>query len=514
MAAVPSRFVSDEPPVTDPEAGAGGGAERLSSSPPPNPSWPEAELPGASRQLTVRALVVGCAIGAVLAAGNVYIGLKSSFIDGGALTAALLSFAFFATFKRLARMPFGPFENNVAQTAAASAAIMAFVHGLMGPIPAMMLMGHHQPAWALWLWGITLALIGLVIGVVLRRKLVVDDALPFPTGTATAELIRTVHANQGSAARRTRLLIVAALAAAVLTWFRDGRPALLPQALYLPITVGGLSGASLTLGIATSPLMAATGIFIGLRVALSLLVGGVIAWGIIGPWGVGAGWIADGNYATLASWLVWPAVGMMLASTIVPFRAQLARGRRGIGPHAARRAQAVGRNRARRLPRDTNPACADRRCCRFRAGRGGTGLDRMARIRTESAADRRRAFVVRVAGRGLRTRCRRNRHRAGRAIRNDRAAPVRRRWSRGLADVGRHRRRQRFGNRASDVGVQGRAQPARVGPCPDRRAGGGSRGGQPGRGSRLPVDRARLPTRKRANAGGGRACPGRRRPRP
>src|SRR3954468_3806667 len=155
-------------------------------------------------QLTVRALAIGCAIGAALAAGNTYTGLKSSFIDGGALTAALLSFTFFATFKRLVRVPFGPLENNIAQTAASSAAIMAFVHGLMGPMPAMMLMGHRQPPWALWVWGLALSVIGIVMGTLLRRKLVVEERLPFPSGIATAELIRTAHADEESARRSTR----------------------------------------------------------------------------------------------------------------------------------------------------------------------------------------------------------------------------------------------------------------------------------------------------------------------
>jgi putative OPT family oligopeptide transporter len=270
------------------------------------------------RELTVRALGVGLAVGAVLAAGNVYTGLKSGFIDGGALTAALLSFTFFATFKRLARVPFGPFENNVAQTAAASAAIMVYVHGLMGPMPALGMLGHHFPAWALWAWGLALAVIGLVIGATLRRRLVVDDALPFPTGTATAELIRTVHADRGSASRRTRFLIGAALAAGLFTWFRDGRPSFLPQAIYLPMAVGGVAAASLTLGLATSPLMAATGMFMGLRGAATLACAGVVAWGVMGPAVVHAGWVADGSFGSLNGWLIWPALGMMLAGALVP----------------------------------------------------------------------------------------------------------------------------------------------------------------------------------------------------
>jgi uncharacterized oligopeptide transporter (OPT) family protein len=274
---------------------------------------------GVPRQLTVRALAIGCAIGAALAAGNTYTGLKSGFIDGGALTAALLSFTFFATFKRLVRVPFGPLENNVAQTAASSAAIMAFVHGLMGPMPALTLMGHRQPPpWALWTWGLALSAIGIVVGTFLRRKLVVDEALPFPSGIATAELIRTAHADEGPARRRTWFLVVSLLIAAAATWFRDGRPSWLAPAIYLPMTVAGLDAAGLTLGIANSPLMAATGMFIGLRGALTLFGGGLIAWAAIAPMVARAHLVKDAGYAALAGWLVWPAVGMMLAGTVGP----------------------------------------------------------------------------------------------------------------------------------------------------------------------------------------------------
>lgn len=273
---------------------------------------------GVPRQLSARALAIGCAIGAALAAGNTYTGLKSSFIDGGALTAALLSFTFFATFKRLVRVPFGPLENNIAQTAASSAAIMAFVHGLMGPMPAMMLMGHRQPTWALWVWGVALAAIGIVIGTLLRRKLVVDEALPFPSGIATAELIRTAHADEGSARRRTWFLVVSLLIAAAMTWFRDGRPSWLAPAIYLPMTVAGLKAAGLTLGIANSPLMAATGMFIGLRGSLTLFGGGLISWALIAPMVTRAHLVKGGGYTGMIGWLVWPAVGMMLAGTVGP----------------------------------------------------------------------------------------------------------------------------------------------------------------------------------------------------
>ena len=114
-------------------------------------------------ELTVRALLVGCGIGVVLAAGNVYTSLKTSFIDGGSITAALLGFTFFATFKGLARRPTRPLENNITQTTAASAAVMSFVLGAGGPLSALAMMGKTYPGWQLVLWTLGLGLLGIFI---------------------------------------------------------------------------------------------------------------------------------------------------------------------------------------------------------------------------------------------------------------------------------------------------------------------------------------------------------------
>ena len=133
---------------------------------------------------------MGCAIGAVLAAGNVYTGLKIGIIDGGSITAALLGFMFFATFTRLGRAPYSALENNITQTTASSAAIMGFVAGVGGPCPAMALLGRRATRLGGLRLGPRMGLMGIFVGALLRRKLVVDEALPFPTGTATARAHR------------------------------------------------------------------------------------------------------------------------------------------------------------------------------------------------------------------------------------------------------------------------------------------------------------------------------------
>lgn len=83
-------------------------------------------------QLTIRALVVGCALGAVVGASNIYLGLKTGFTFGPQLFGAIFGFAiikplsrFFTNNSVLPRWlwggEFGPKENVCVQTAATSA---------------------------------------------------------------------------------------------------------------------------------------------------------------------------------------------------------------------------------------------------------------------------------------------------------------------------------------------------------------------------------------------------------
>jgi uncharacterized oligopeptide transporter (OPT) family protein len=282
---------------------------------------PAGGAPGAGRrELTLRAVLVGCGIGVVLAAGNVYTALKTGFIDGGSISAAILGFTFFAIFRsrRGACRPYSALENNITQTTAASAAIMGFVLGVGGPFSALSLMGRSYPAWQMCVWAIALGTLGTVVAAALRTKLILKEALPFPTGAATAEVIETIYTTRESALHRARLLVMSGVAAMYLTWFRDGPWSLVPPLLVLPVTLSGVSGATLTLGISLSPLLASTGIFMGLRGAASMLLGGGITWLVLAPWVVRSGIVQTATYGSFVSWLVWPGLGLMMSSTFVP----------------------------------------------------------------------------------------------------------------------------------------------------------------------------------------------------
>lgn len=332
MAALPFRHPDADAPAVSDADGAAAAPEAsdlvtTSELPAPAPGLDQATaatpapVVGAvpSPELTPRALLLGCAIGVVLAAGNVYTGLKLGFIDSGALTATMVSFATFAALRRFGPRAFTPLENNVAQTVAASAAVMGLVHGLSGPMPALALMKTAMPpAWALWAWGLGLGLLGVLAGLWSRRKLIVEDALPFPSGGATAQLIRVLHTDGNASVRPMRLMAAAAVVAGAVAWCRDGHGAWLPQAVYLPLTIAGLAASGLTVGIAVSPLMAATGIFIGLRGSITFAATGVIGWVVLAPVLVGTHLVGDAAYGSVVAWLVWPAFGLMLGGSVGP----------------------------------------------------------------------------------------------------------------------------------------------------------------------------------------------------
>lgn len=64
--------------------------------------------------------------------------------------------------------------------------------------------------------------------------------------------------------------------------------------------------------------MASTGVFIGLPNALSLGLGAVLTWGVIAPHLVTSGIIHGTGYGAFVSWLVWPGLGLMTSSTLLP----------------------------------------------------------------------------------------------------------------------------------------------------------------------------------------------------
>ncbi|WP_404365534.1 OPT/YSL family transporter [Corallococcus coralloides] len=278
------------------------------------------------REWTARSLGMGLLIGALLAVTNLYMGMKTGWWDSGSITATVLGFSGLAAYGRRRGVPYTPLENNLTQTAASSVGAMPASAGLLGALPALAFLGMSVPGWGIAAWGVVLGVLGVLVAGLLRRRLLEQEALPFPTGIATAELISTLHAASPSEARDTpagrgRTLVGAGLVAMALTWMRDAR-GWLPGMVALPGRVGGVGLDALTWGVGMSPMLLAVGMMTGLQLALSMLLGSGLAWGALAPGLLGTGVVAGAGYEPLSAWLMWPGVGLMLGAAVVSLAAQ------------------------------------------------------------------------------------------------------------------------------------------------------------------------------------------------
>jgi len=246
-------------------------------------------------ELTLRAVLSGLFVGCLIGASNVTIGLKIGWTFGAGITAAVISFAIFATMRSM-RRPFDERENLIAATAGSSSGTMASAGGFVSAIPAleMIRMANGQPPLpyhSLVIWGMAVAFLGVHFAVPLRKQMVVTEKLRYPTGTATAETIKAMYASGVEAMKKTKVLLWAGIFAASLKLLYLAFPDSIGTLEDFSLNDVGLAGIAilsipvyqLQIGFNLSPMMLGAGVLIGPRVGWSLLAGAIIAWGIMTP---------------------------------------------------------------------------------------------------------------------------------------------------------------------------------------------------------------------------------------
>jgi putative OPT family oligopeptide transporter len=284
------------------------------------------------RNLTIRALIGGKLIGMVMCISNLYVFFKTGWSMGVTITAAILAWAAFKvlTATRLVRRPLGALENNALTTVASGAGFMTG-GGNMAAYGALLMILVAQPgvmaepsSESLVYWFASIAALGVFVAIPIKRQLINKEALAFPTGTATAVTIRTLHSTGGAGARQAKALGYAALFAAALTWLRDAFK-ILPKPL-LPFEVGGyhleLAGHALkdwTLSIKAEVVMIGAGTLMSFRTGWSLLLGCVLTYGVFGPQLLAEGLITKVSYETIITWSMWPGAGILVGAGLTSF---------------------------------------------------------------------------------------------------------------------------------------------------------------------------------------------------
>jgi putative OPT family oligopeptide transporter len=292
-------------------------------------AWLDGVFKKGERQLTLRAVVVGMLLGVVMCLSNLYVFFKTGWSMGVTITAAILAFAIFRILgaAHLIRRPLSALENNALTTVASGAGYMTG-GGNMAAFGALLMVTTVRPdTLPMIAWFGVIAALGVFVAIPIKRQLINKEGLAFPTGTATAETIRSIHGEGGRGAgegsRQSKALAYGALFAAALTWLRDGKtawmPFNLPASIPMPFSVAGRAAADWTLALKTEVVLVGAGALMSFRTAWSLLLAGLLTYGVLAPSLLERGLIDAVSYKAIVGWTVWPGAAILVASGLTSF---------------------------------------------------------------------------------------------------------------------------------------------------------------------------------------------------
>ncbi|KAF1911172.1 oligopeptide transporter-like protein [Ampelomyces quisqualis] len=338
-----------------------------------------AERASEPQNFTLRGVIVGLAIGVVICFSNMYFGLQTGWVSGMAMPSALIGFAYFKVVARTLKLPFTPVENVLVQSVAGSVGTMPLGCGFVGVIPALNYLLTEEEngplnisQWRLVVWSFGICFFGVVFAVPLRKEMIIREKLKFPSGTATALLIKVLHGDEKSktmvaqetndnasdAEEESRGLLQSSSAQRE---EHDLRPSLDDQAerqdrdedlasdsdwksrirllmfsfagsalytvmsYFVPqlhdIPVFGLPLATKWLWtLNPSPAYVGQGIIMGPATTIHMLIGAIIGWGVLSPLAKHKGWapgpVSDWTNGS-KGWIVWISLAIMLADSLV-----------------------------------------------------------------------------------------------------------------------------------------------------------------------------------------------------
>lgn len=290
-------------------------------------------------ELTVPAIIAAVIVAAIMGASYPYMTLKLGFGPNVSVVAAFFGFIILNI---ISHKTYDRWQNNIVQTAGTSAAQTAFMCVLLGAFEMLRAQGaidiHLTPLQS-FLWLTTACTLGVLLAVPLRRHFIIDEKLPFVDGVATGETMIVLDPPRGkdadpkllAAARAaTKALALGLLLSGAFFVLRDeSQLTYLVKDGWVPATViGGIALAKMGVGVSYGLLSIGSGMLLGLRINLSMIAGGALAWIILPPIlidlisgkATGEGSILAGHLAApgskntfLLEWIMWPATGMLVA---------------------------------------------------------------------------------------------------------------------------------------------------------------------------------------------------------
>ncbi|KZT51742.1 OPT superfamily oligopeptide transporter [Calocera cornea HHB12733] len=327
-----------------------------------------------SPELTLRAVLPGLLIGCLLCFTNLYFGLQTGWISMMSLQSALLGYLLSLApgFPKLPK--FTAQENVILQTVAVATGTMPLAAGFVGIIPALGLLnvqddGQGPLVLGFWQgvgWAGAVAFFGVFLAAPLRKQVIIKENLPFPSGTATAQLISVMHnepppaslrrrhvpspqgdysalppssadpevpetpeqAQASEREERAQLAKDASQGWRALGWSFAASGALTLAAYFMPVLFFIPVFDIFHRGLAErwlwwfSPSLSyvGQGIIMGFPITLSMNLGMLTGWAILSPLSKLSGW-APGPVGDMQSgargWILWTALSIMCAESVV-----------------------------------------------------------------------------------------------------------------------------------------------------------------------------------------------------
>ena len=310
------------------------------------------------RQLTWRAVITGGVLGMLLSISNLYNTLKLGWSFGVAITACVMSYVMWNALRALSGgrlTPMSLLENNCMQSTASAAGYST--GGTVGCAfeALFMIEGGHQPWWVVGGMVFFTASLGVFLAIPMKRQMINHEQLPFPSGIAAAETLRSLHTAGKEAVSKAYALLGGMAVGGVIallkgldlleSTFKDswiGRAAgalrtLAPLPELVPLPQPAIAtGVKLDgLGFEPSVLMVGAGMIVGLRTSLSMLLGSAVLYFVLAPMLVTAdlSHASEAGYhfslwkpgaAVLAPrrWAVWGGTALMVFSSLTSFAMQ------------------------------------------------------------------------------------------------------------------------------------------------------------------------------------------------
>jgi putative OPT family oligopeptide transporter len=226
-------------------------------------------------ELSVRAVILGLFLSAVLGAANVYLGLKVGMTVSASIPAAVVAMLLLRRVFRGGTV----LEANQVQTAASAGESLAA--GILFTVPALVLIGAwgEFDYWATTWIAIAGGWLGILFMIPMRRVFIEESPeLPYPEGVACAAVLESARDDANSGEGRS--VLQGGLLGAVVKVCVAGVGLFQSSVEH---AVQAFGSRSFFLGADLSPALLAVGYIVRIEVAIQIFLGGAIGWLVLIP---------------------------------------------------------------------------------------------------------------------------------------------------------------------------------------------------------------------------------------